>query len=56
MTLGIILTILFLTLKLCHVIAWSWFYVFLPLILEVAFTVIAFRYVWSRFTGRFFGW
>ena len=35
-----LLTIVFITLKLCHVIDWSWFYVLLPLSICVSFGLL----------------
>ena len=38
--LGTLLTIVFLILKLCGVISWGWFFVFLPLIISASIGVI----------------
>ena len=38
--LGIILTILFLTLRLCAVITWSWGLVFLPIIVTITLWIL----------------
>lgn len=39
--LGTLLTIAFVILKLCGVIAWSWFWVLSPLIFSIALTLVA---------------
>lgn len=39
-SLGVILTIVFLILKLCGVITWKWVFVFLPLIISVSLTIL----------------
>lgn len=38
--LGSLLTIIFLVLRLCGVIAWKWIYVFLPIIISVSLTIL----------------
>lgn len=38
--LSTLLTIAFVVLKLCNVISWSWFIVFLPIIIDIAFIVL----------------
>ena len=35
-----LLTVAFVVLKLCGVISWSWFMVFLPIIIDIAFIVL----------------
>ena len=42
-----ILSLIFITLKLCHVIAWSWFWVLSPLIIPVVIllAVVAFLFI-----------
>lgn len=39
--LGILLSIIFMVLKLCNVIAWKWVFVFLPVIISGGITIIA---------------
>lgn len=41
MGLLVILTIIFVVLKLCSVITWSWWFVFLPLIIDFLLSMIA---------------
>lgn len=36
-----LLQVVFITLKLCNVIQWSWFYVLLPMIISTAFILLA---------------
>jgi hypothetical protein len=38
--LGTVLTLIFLVLKLCGVIAWEWIYVFLPIIISFGLSVL----------------
>ena len=38
--LGTILTLIFLVLKLCGVISWGWFFVFLPIIISVSLWIL----------------
>lgn len=38
--LGTVLTLIFLVLKLCGVIAWEWIYVFLPVIISFGLSVL----------------
>lgn len=38
--LSTLLTVAFVVLKLCGVISWSWFVVFLPIIIDIAFIVL----------------
>lgn len=38
--LGMLLTIVFLILKLCGVIDWAWIFVFLPIIISVGFAIL----------------
>lgn len=40
-SISVILTIVFLILKLCHVIEWSWVFVFLPVIISTGLGVVA---------------
>lgn len=40
-SISVILTIVFLVLKLCHVIEWSWVFVFLPLIISTGLAMVA---------------
>ena len=35
MTIGLIISTIFLILKLCSIITWGWIYIFLPIIIEV---------------------
>lgn len=39
--LSTLLTVAFVVLKLCGVISWSWFIVFLPIIIDIAFILLA---------------
>ena len=39
-SLSSLLTVAFVVLKLCDVISWSWFIVFLPIIIDIAFIVL----------------
>ena len=39
-SLSSLLTVAFVVLKLCGVISWSWFMVFLPIIIDIAFIVL----------------
>ena len=41
-SLSVLLTIAFVVLKLCDVINWSWFLVFLPLIINIGIVVLVF--------------
>ena len=38
--LSTLLTVAFVVLKLCGVISWNWFVVFLPIIIDIAFIVL----------------
>ena len=38
--LSTLLTVAFVVLKLCGVISWTWFVVFLPIIIDIAFVVL----------------
>ena len=40
-SISVILTIIFLVLKLCHVIEWAWVFVFLPVIISTGLGVVA---------------
>lgn len=40
-SISVILTIVFLVLKLCHVIEWGWVFVFLPVIISTGLGVVA---------------
>ena len=40
-SISVILTIVFLVLKLCHVIEWAWVFVFLPVIISTSLGVVA---------------
>ena len=49
MTLGLLLTLIFLVLKLTGNISWNWFIVFLPVIIEFALSLATTRSVfWWR--------
>lgn len=50
-SIGILLAIIFMTLKLCHVINWSWFLVLLPLYINflLIIVVISAVMVWQVF-------
>lgn len=39
MTIGLILSTIFLILKLCSIITWGWIYIFLPIVIEVGIFV-----------------
>lgn len=41
-SLSVLLTVAFVVLKLCDVINWSWFLVFLPLIINIGIVVLVF--------------
>ena len=41
-----LLTVAFVVLKLCGVISWTWFMVFLPIIIDVVFVGIVILVVW----------
>ena len=41
-----LLTLIFITLKLCNVIAWSWVWVLSPLWLTLAFGLVVFLIIW----------
>lgn len=38
--LSTLLTVVFVVLKLCGVISWSWFWVFFPLILDIGLSIL----------------
>lgn len=40
-SISVVLTIVFLVLKLCHVIDWGWVFVFLPVIISTGIGVVA---------------
>lgn len=40
-SISVILTIVFLVLKLCHVIEWGWVFVFLPVIISTGLAIVA---------------
>ncbi|WP_165821720.1 hypothetical protein [Mycobacterium colombiense] len=42
MSIGVILTIIFMVLKLTHFIAWAWWQVLIPLFIEVGFDILLF--------------
>ena len=39
-SLGVILSIIFMVLKLCGVITWSWWYVLAPILIEIGIVII----------------
>lgn len=41
-TIGLILSLIFMVLKLCNVITWAWVMVFLPLIIAVGINILIF--------------
>ena len=41
-SLSVLLTVAFVVLKLCDVVNWSWFLVFLPLIINIGIVVLVF--------------
>lgn len=45
MSLGVVLTIIFVVLKLTHEIGWSWWLVLLPILIEVGIDVVIFTTV-----------
>ena len=53
MSLAVVLFIIFMVLKLTHVIAWSWLVVSLPLIIAAVLNITVFMIFKKAFTGRY---
>lgn len=50
--LGSLLTVVFVALKLTHVIDWSWYCIVLPTLIEIAFVVsMIILYIWASSKG-----
>lgn len=58
MTLGVLLTVVFLVMKLAAIGAvatWSWWLVFLPVMIEVVVDALIFIFAWSAVMNAFSG-
>lgn len=53
MTLGLVLTLIFLALKITHNIDWSWFWIVAPVVIELGLGVL-FSVIVGTFTFRWF--
>lgn len=54
MSIGILLTIIFVVLKLCGVIAWSWWWVAAPALVEIIVSIVT-LFILLMFFGWSFG-
>ena len=52
MSIGVILSLVFMVLKLMNYIDWSWFYVAIPALLEAAVSLVVLAFVFMKWSRR----